>query len=503
MAYKGLILHASAGQIIPAQLLERVYANGFKNASGFMAVVDNPTELLVEGDAKVPTVEEFMNFQEKEHKDFPAFYTFSHSDIPIPGDSFQPFTVLKDNDGSIALAGAFCGQFASYFEPGPENKMTRAFNVCNQYIRPKMEDFYAICNGDIDALMKYLAEKQVARLDIMNTMTGPAHIVLLGKNGKFEHFTTVTDKKEHVWGWGTELFDFEEKSSTEHMPTTQKRTSMFGKVIETVKSAVPSGKGPTMTHPEGVHTVPEKDDDDEGTVPDNSKADPHVLLLPSEEHLHKKIDGKDVLMVKCPDKVKGRNNRHAWWTYNGIRVPTGYKKMGPQSPWGEANETYIKRARSEQTAGSKEVYKAFTDLPKPEPAVVPAPAPTKTDPPKKDGGNNSPIITPASKKSILEMLDSGMVKGLIEKSGALSQKELDEIEKANTPWSAQTEYDFERTLKWPREVFFMMGNKSLVALVAYTMELRKHYKTALLEMEHVTAPKPQVDYTPKRKSMFS
>lgn len=153
--YTHSIVNVKANETMPEMLLRKLCTE-YPSYVGL--VVREPSKLEVEKflelDADPEVRFQKINRINSNTKKFPRQFIFGAFPAEFDEDEGQPWTIIKDSKGNRMLTVACEGDF-----PGRESAegYSEAFVVVNEYLGPKLEEFYKLAGNTPSKLFDYLS----------------------------------------------------------------------------------------------------------------------------------------------------------------------------------------------------------------------------------------------------------------------------------------------------------------------------------------------------------
>lgn len=440
MAHRMLHAFKKKGAGFPDDFLNRVFKE-YNKSAGFCAVVNG--ELMVRTTTS-SSLEAFKKSISDDFSDLEALFSFGKTDDKgmVSEDDVQPFEILSDK-GKPILACCLQGAFPNKYTHS-ESAKSPEFFVVKEYLTTKFNKSFALGYArDINKFMSSLSDADV-REDLLNLMTGDSDLIFMPVKGEVIHISNRPKTDAFSWGWTTDALGYKEAEYPENSKETgggmfgALKSHFQGKIADSKKSE--SDKGPTMSEA----GKGEKKEETPIIASTNPIQQPRFYQCPAN--------------ITIKNEIKEAYRKNAGW------VPQSFKNHP---------KIEIKLPVTAATAGSTATYRAMESQKESTTGTI-----TGSDAPR----TQSP---PDKFKAIHDYLETGMVKGLLEKNRGLSLADLAAVEAKRKSFFEESGIPLEKVLTFGPDQFEAMGNMNVQAL----SDCARSLKNAILELLNGKDPK--------------
>lgn len=537
---KGVTITREKDAIIPLDFLAKAHAEN-RTGLGFAIVKDGGSRVVVRR-ALQSSAKAADEFQRSDGlKDVPIIIHFASSPVQAE-DDLQPFTLLQNEDESIALVCFMDGDFSAYEQPN--SSKSSEYWCVEKAIIPRIDKLVNLCNGDIDKIMDALNDDLTAQ-DWANFMLGSrGSITLVAYNGRMITIVVegdTTQKSFDGW-WTSNSYGYGEQPATlaesagaelsgnanQTKPTLKLPVSVKRPVASTtpITSPVPgtgpqpevAPNGPTSPQPPG----PDLGDPDtviEISIPSNmetKRAFKWISQRMPQGMVPTAIAGLKVLRLKRKDAnpkflqtFMEQNKLSGLAALKGstTSVPSTQAATSPVLPPASQEKGYPERAQEaqpQQPATSPPIVEPGKEGDK-QPSVVTEPL---------------PVLSPRQIEETINFANDPAIKLVIDAHGKIiaSPHGLEQMESRVASLSKQFggKLSILDIAKWPLDTFLQYSkhDPQAAGTIAFCLatELQKAYKlmdglTEPQKKEEPATPQPQqqvpqpAGYTPGRRKV--
>lgn len=467
MKVNGMFSIVRAGFVMPAPLVE-LSLKQFPNYLGTVYLDADDGLCVNYYDLKKDvdmTVDKFMDMQENFKDNLKGFW-FAKADGPVPGDSMQPFVLLK-REGGNAVVAFIAGDYSKWRSVDDDKEQTDDYHFVNGVLLPKLgKMFTKLCGEDTEKLFAELKGSEEDKTEEAALNAFAAHrgcIGLMFDHGDYLVFDTKNNDYRITgeWGYSTDRLGWNPNAKPKESVASKAKKAMFD-VAHAVADTV------SLTKKNSIDSANKEGDTAIPAAAETGSPDPLKFFPPKYLALQEK-DGK--IRLQCPKELTTKEDRWAWhdmWTVmvqggDGQRHPqNGYKKVD-NPPWAEANQDFL-----DWRAGK---VKSLADLKK-------QPIKTTSSKPVRE----APIISAEKRKTLAAYINSDAAKAKIEGGKILDPNDLKPGDKIALFTAQMAEYfpSIEDTFRMDEEYLSEIGKRDLNALVLLTMEYRRDLMSLLV-----------------------